>query len=343
MKGMKIIRTDAEIECKQIDRVLLEKGADLVLLPDGFGEAELMEVVRDADLIVMCYTPITRKVMQAAPRLKGIVKYGVGIDAIDIKAAKECGIPVVNIPEYAEETVAEGSFALMMALAKQLLPVHAEMRRNGWLWPSRQWLGSDIAGKTVGIVGFGKIGRKFARMAGAGFRARVIVYDPGKSEEELQKAGVEKIDCLHELLRQSDFVSLHCVLKPETKGIISASELESMKQSAFLINSSRGALVDEMALLAALKQGKIAGAGLDVFSQEPLDRKTHPLRELYEMDNVVLSPHLTFFTDDAMERLEEETLARCFEILEGRPVLVKSKDPRLTSQANGVVFPNRKG
>lgn len=335
---MKIVRTDRELQTIKVDAVLREAGHELVLLPDGVSEAELIEAVRDADLILMCYTPITAQVIAAAERLKGIVKFGVGIDAIDIPAAIERGIPVVNVPEYAEQTVAEGAFALMIALAKNLQPLARAMRSEGWVWPEPAWMGGDIAGKTVGIVGLGKIGQSMARMCGAGFGARVIAYNPGKTADEMRVAGAEKCDDLHELLRQSDFVSLHCVLTPETKGIIGAAELAAMKPSAYLINTSRGALIDEAALLAALKNGRIAGAGLDVFSAEPLNRHDHLLRELYGMDNVILSPHLTFFTAEAMERLEEETLARCFEIIEGRPVLVKSHDPRLRAQSDGIVF-----
>ena len=341
MRGPKVVRTDSELECPEIDRVLLERGCDLVLLPETVSEDELAMEVRDADLLLMCYTPVTAKVINGAERLKAVVKYGVGIDAIDIDAAKARGIPVVNVPEYAEETVAEGAFALMIALAKRLVPIHAAMQREGWIWPVGQWRASDIAGKTVGLVGTGRIGRSMARMAGAGFRARVLGYDPYVDAATMQAHGIEKCDSLHDMLGQCDFVSLHMALNNETRQIIGAAELAAMKASAYLINVSRGALVDEAALLAALKAGRIAGAGLDVFSQEPLDRTSHPLRELYDMDNVILSPHLTFYTDEAMLRLEEDTLARSFEALQGKPVLVKSGDPRLTSQTRGVRFPDR--
>lgn len=340
MRGARIVRTDSELECPEIDRVLRERGADLVLLPDGISEDELASAVRDADLLLMCYTPITAKVINAAERLKAIVKYGVGIDAIDIAAAKARAIPVVNVPEYAEETVAEGAFALLIALAKQLVPIHTAMQRQGWVWPVGRWRASDISGKTVGLVGTGRIGRSMARMAGAGFRARVLGYDPFVEAQTMQANGIEKCDDLHAMLAQSDFVSLHMVLNARTRHLIGAAELAAMKPSAFLVNVSRGALVDEAALLEALKGGRVAGAGLDVFSQEPLDRTAHPLRELYDMDNVILSPHLTFFTDEAMLRLEQDTLERCFEALEGRLVLVKSGDPRLTSQTSGVRFPD---
>ena len=341
MQGAKIVRTDRELECPVIDRVLAERGARLVLLPETVTEDELAREVADAVLLLMCYTPVTARVIAAATRLRAIVKYGVGIDAIDIAAAKARSIPVVNVPEDAEETVAEGAFMLMIALAKRLPAISKAMRARGWAWPEQKWLGSDIAGKTVGLVGVGRIGRSMARMAGAGFRAEVLGYDPNVDAETMREAGVTRVDSLADMLPRCDFVSLHSVLNETSRHVIGAAELALMKPSAFLVNVSRGALIDETALRAALKQGRIAGAGLDVYSREPLDRTAHPLRDLYAMDNVILFPHLTFFTREAMERLEEDTLARCFEALAGEPVLVKSLDPRLVSQTAGVRFPDR--
>src|SRR6266850_6242194 len=149
----KAVRTDRELECQEIDEGLRRAGVDLVTLPDGTSEDALIAAVREADLLLMCYAPITARVIAGAPKLKGIVKYGVGIDAIDIAAARERGIPVVNVPEYAEETVAEGAFALMMALARNLKRLEKTMAREGWAWPTREWLASDLAGKAVGLVG----------------------------------------------------------------------------------------------------------------------------------------------------------------------------------------------
>ena len=181
----------------------------------------------------------------------------------------------------------------------------------------------------VGIIGCGKIGSSMARMAGGGFRARVIGYDPYKTKRELEEKGIEKYDELKKLLEESDFVSLHSVLNDETFHLVSGKELSYMKKTAFLINSARGALVDEKALLKALEEEKIAGAAIDVFSMEPLDKIRHPLRKMYDMDNVILFPHLTFYTAEAMERLEKEVLERCSEIIEGLPVKIRSDDPRL--------------
>ncbi len=199
-------------------------------------------------------------------------------------------------------------------------------------------MGSDIAGQTVGIIGLGRIGRSFAQIAGAGFQARVLAYDPYVNRKGMNRLGVIKIDCLEDLLRQADFVSIHTVLNEETRHLLGKNELAQMKKSAFLINVSRGEIVDEHALLPALLNGRIAGAGLDVFGLEPLDREEHPLASLFDMPNVILTPHLTFYTRQAMERLEKEVLDRCRELLDARPVTLKSDDPRLREQRGAIRF-----
>jgi D-3-phosphoglycerate dehydrogenase / 2-oxoglutarate reductase len=335
---MKAVRTDRELECPGIDAGLRARGVDLVTLPDGVAEAELCAAVADADLLLMCYQPVTAAVIEAATRLRGIVKYGVGIDAIDMAAAMRRDIPVVNVPEYAEETVAEGAFALMIALAKRLPAIAGAVAEKGWIWPEQRWLGRDIAGSTLGLIGCGRIGRSMARMAGQGFRARVLGFDPHVDAASMRAVGIEKAENLHGMLRACDFVSLHCVLNAETRGLIGRTELACLRPGAILVNVSRGALIDEAALVEAVLAGHLGGVGLDVFSVEPLTKSGHVLSPLFGRDDVILFPHLTFFTVPAMRRLEEDTLARCFEILDGRPVTIRSRDPRLRAQTNGIVF-----
>ena len=328
---MKIVRTDAELYLPTLDERLRADGHDVILLPDGIPETALIEATRDADILMMCYTPVSRRVIETAPRLRGIVKYGVGIDAIDIPAAKDHGIIVVNVPEYAENTVAEGAFLLMLALLRKLPALSATMRADGWAWPEPRWMGSDLSELTVGLVGLGRIGRSMARMTGAGFGAKVIAHDPHQLEAAFSAAGVEPVE-LDELLSRADAISLHTVLNDETRHLIGAAELARMKPGAVLVNVSRGALIDEQALIRALDEGRIGGAGLDVFEREPLD-PSHPLQGRH---NVILLPHLTFWTHQAMERLEEDTWARLCELIEGRPVTIRSKDPRLQAQAGAV-------
>ena len=334
--SFKVVRTDRELEMHLLDARLRESGATLVVLPDGTPEELLAGEVADADLLLMCYAPIGARVIGAATKLRAIVKYGVGIDAIDIDAARERGIPVVNVPAYAEETVAEGAFALLMALFKRFKPIQAAMQREGWIWPQPPWLARDLSGKTLGLVGLGRIGRNMARMAGA-FRMRVLAFDPHVDKAQWP-VGVEHLPTLAALLPQCDAVSIHCVLNAGTRGLLGAAELAAMKADAVLVNVSRGEIVDEAALVQALISGRLAGAALDVYGCEPLARQGHPMSALYAMDQVLLWPHLTFYTHEAMQRLEQETLERCLEALRGEPLTVHSRDPRLRAQTRGVRF-----
>ena len=332
----KVVRTDAELRMSRVDAKLRAAGARLVQLPDGVSEDILATEVADADLLLVCYSRVTAQVIDKATRLKAIIKYGVGIDSIDVVAARERGIPVVNVPRYAEETVAEGAFFLIMSLARRMKPLQRAMENSGWVWPEPTWLGNDLSGKTLGLIGMGRIGCGVARMATA-FRMRVLAYDPRWAHVPKGLA-VQRCDDLDELLAQSNFVSIHCVLNDQTRHLMGAPQFDRMKPGAFLINVSRGEIVDEAALLDALQTGRIGGAALDVYGQEPLRREGHPLSPLYAMDNVLLWPHLSFYTHEAMQRLEDETLARCFEALEGQALSVHSTDPRLRAQQAGVRF-----
>lgn len=332
----KVVRTDAELRMSRVDAKLRAAGARLVQLPDGVSEDILATEVADADLLLVCYSRVTAQVIDKATRLKAIIKYGVGIDSIDVVAARERGIPVVNVPRYAEETVAEGAFFLIMSLARRMKPLQRAMENSGWVWPEPTWLGNDLSGKTLGLIGMGRIGCGVARMATA-FRMRVLAYDPRWAHVPKGLA-VQRCDDLDELLAQSNFVSIHCVLNDQTRHLLGAPQFDRMKPGAFLINVSRGEIVDEAALVDALQTGRIGGAALDVYGQEPLRREGHPLSPLYAMDNVLLWPHLSFYTHEAMQRLEDETLARCFEALEGQALSVHSTDPRLRAQQAGVRF-----
>lgn len=336
LAGFRIVRTDGELELQGVDAALRRAGAALVVLPDGTPQDELAREVADADLLLMCYARISARTIGGATRLRAIVKYGVGIDAIDIAAARERGIPVVNVPAYAEETVAEGAFALLMALFKRMKPIQAAMQRDGWVWPQPQWLARDLSGTSLGLVGLGRIGRSMARMAGA-FRMRVLAFDPHVAAAAWP-AGVERAPTLAALLPACDAVSIHCVLDAGTRGLLGAAELAAMRPGALLVNVSRGEIVDEPALVRALQSGHLGGAALDVYGREPLARQGHALSPLFEMDQVLLWPHLTFYTREAMQRLEAETLARCLEALRGEPLTVHSHDPRLRAQTRGVRF-----
>ena len=307
----KILITDDEVHVENvIDELRII--ADVIRCENNH-EQTLVRDAQNADLIIVsCFTKITAPVIASAKNLKAILKYGVGVDNIDLEAATQNDVLVVNCPEYGSDTIAEHAFALMICLAKKLLHVDALMRKKGWLWPSAELLGTDLSGKTLGLIGFGRIGRAMARKA-LGFAMNIKIFDPYVGPEMARDLPAEFVS-LDALLRTSDIVSIHCILTPETQHLIGAAELKKMKNSAFLIDVSRGAIIREEALLTALQENRIGGAGLDVFADEPL-KPEHPL---FALQNVILTPHLAWYTKEAHERLEQETLQRVLEILESR-------------------------
>lgn len=306
----KVLRTEADMDILQTVWPEIQALAD-VTTATGDDEKTLARAVVDADLLIMCYAAITRPVIAAAKCLKGILKYGVGVDSIDIAAATEHGIPVINCPDYGTGTVADHAFALLIALARKLVPMQEKMRQTGWMWPDPHWLGTDLAGKTVGIIGLGRIGRAMARRC-AGFDMQVLAYNPGMTATPGLAVKVE-LTGLANLLNRSDFVSIHTVLTPETRNMIGAAEFEKMKRSAYLINVSRAAIVNEEALLQALTGNRIAGAGLDVFHREPLP----PDHRLFTLNNVLMTPHFAYLTKEAEQRLDREMLKSAELILAG--------------------------
>jgi len=299
----KILLTDEEVHLENVIKKL-ENVANVVM-SESNDEQTLINHVRDANLIVVsCFTKITTKLILTGKKLKAIIKYGVGVDNIDIATATEQGIMVVNCPDYAPETISDHAFSLMICLARKIVDIDRDMRISGWIWPKTEYMGVDLFNKSLGIIGLGNIGRAMAKRA-EGFGMKKLVYDPYVSKEIVRQFGAEKVP-LDELLRESDFVSIHCILTPETNGLIGERELKTMKNTAYLINVSRGEIIEENALIKALKNGWIAGSGLDVFNGEPL-RANHPL---FKMKNVILTPHLAWYTREASNRLEKEAFDR---------------------------------
>lgn len=316
----KILRTDAELFI--IEQYLDELRAVADVATTGRTDEDgLADAARDATLILTCYAAITAKVIESARKLKGIVKYGVGTDNIDIAAATRRGVMVANCPDYGSDTVADHAFALLIALARKIPLLDRTMRQHGWVWPKPQYFGVDLASKTIGLVGFGRIGRAMARRA-QGFGMTRLVSDPYVEPTTVAEFGVRFVG-LDRLLAQSDFVSLHCVLTAETRGLIGEAAFKKMKPTALLIDVSRGAIVDEAALVRALDAGRIAGAAFDVFAHEPLA----PGYPLLGRDNVILTPHLAWYTEEAFQRVERDTLAGVRDILASkRPKNLKNVD-----------------
>ncbi|MEE9286392.1 MAG: C-terminal binding protein [Dehalococcoidia bacterium] len=245
---------------------------------------EVIELAAQADIILNGLVPITRKVLEAVERCKAVARYGVGYDNVDIQAATEQGIAVIHVPDYCAEEVSNHVMAFLLAWAKQLVPFDSATHQGRWdyrLVPKVQ----SVREQTLGIVGVGRIGMAVARKARA-FAMDVVAYDPYMAPEVLEAEGITACS-LEEGLARSDYVSIHTPLTPETRHLIGAEQLKAMKKTAFLINTSRGPVVDEAALAQALQEGWIAGAGLDVFEREPLPADS-PLRT---MANVIMTPH----------------------------------------------------
>jgi D-3-phosphoglycerate dehydrogenase / 2-oxoglutarate reductase len=283
-----------------------------VRLTDARDGPELLAQIAEADVLIPRRVDIRRDALKAATRLRGIVTPGVGVEKVDVAAATELGIVVANSPGNSV-TVAESTILLALALAKQMT-TWIQAARDGRT-PTSSMHGMELAGKTIGIVGFGRIGKWVAEFARA-FRMTILAYDPYVQSSPSAGSGqaLAELVPLEELLRRSDFVSLHPVLTPETFHLINAERLALMKPTAFLINTSRGGVIDEPALIQALRKGQIAGAGLDVFETEPpaLDNP------LLSMPNVIATPHGLSHSVESFRRCAEMTQENVLAILDGR-------------------------
>jgi phosphoglycerate dehydrogenase-like enzyme len=271
----------------------LGAGHRLTVAPSK-GPDDVRRVASEADVLVVATTRVDAALLDAAPRLRHVQHQGVGYDNIDVAACAARGVTVALTPEGTTTGVAEHVFLLILALYKNLREAEGKLRAGGWpVWELRA-RSFEIAGKTLGLVGFGRIGRAVAQRARA-FEARVVYYDPFRADRETERElGVEHRE-LDDLLREADIVSVHVPLSSDTKHLIGERALRLMKPSAILLNTARGPLVDERALHRALTEGWIAGAGLDVFEQEPAD----PQNLLLRLENVVVTPHISAGTIDA--------------------------------------------
>ncbi|WP_083633597.1 D-2-hydroxyacid dehydrogenase family protein [Alkalihalophilus pseudofirmus] len=273
---------------------------------------ELVNRIRNADIIIPIRerTHFTRELLLRLPNLKLIAQTGSGIAHIDKEAAEEQGIEILSTPG-GSQAVTELVFGLMIAHARQILPLDQGLKQNKW--PIAMGIG--LAGKTLGLIGLGKIGAGVAGIAKA-FGMRVIAWGPRLTEERALLHDVEYVE-LEQLFSQSDFLSVHVRLVPETRNLIKAEHFKMMKRNAFFINTSRGEIVDEEALVQALEEKQIAGAGLDVFTQEPL-KAAHPLTEL---DNVILTPHIGWKTDSTVEMFLNKALDNVIKYLKNKAKL----------------------
>ncbi|MGH3010893.1 MAG: phosphoglycerate dehydrogenase [Gaiellaceae bacterium] len=269
---------------------LLRERFDVDVQPDG----DLAATIGDYDaIIIRSGTELTEDLIERAERLKVIGRAGVGVDNVDLAAASKRGIVVANAPESTVVSAAEHTLALLLALTRQIPQAHGALKEGRWERSS--FAGMELADKTLGLVGFGRIGQQVARRA-RGFEMRVRAFDPYVAPERFRELGVERAATLDSLAENADFISLHATLTPETRGFIDRERLARMKDGVRIANVARGELVDEEALLEALETGKVAGAALDVFAEEPYSGP------LLGLPNVVVTPHLAASTQEAQDR-----------------------------------------
>jgi len=278
-------------------RAVLREKADL-FIAERTDEDYLIEKITDMEgIIVRGNGKVSRKMIESAPRLKVIGRHGVGVENIDLKAATEKGIWVVNTPDANSISVAELFFGFALMLSRSFKEGDLALREGRWEARNLH-IGRDLHGKTLGILGFGQIGKEIGRIGYKGFDMKILYYDVVRYEEAEKEVKAKRLG-LDELLSQSDFVSINLPLVPETKGLLTERFFGLMKSSAFIINVARGPLWDEKALYRALKEGKIAGAASDVFEVEPAT-KDHPL---FQLKNFIGTPHMGARTEEALERM----------------------------------------
>jgi D-3-phosphoglycerate dehydrogenase len=275
-------------------------------------EEEIIALARDADAILNCYAKITARVIAGLERCRVIARYGIGVDNVDVAAATEAGIVVTNVPDYCIDEVSDHALALLLALARRIVAADGAVKTGAWAVVAHAGI-RRLRGQVLGLLGFGKIGRALAAKAQA-LGMKVLVYDPYIDSALIAPAGVEAVT-FDKLLAEADAISIHVPLTPDTHNLIGEQELACMKPTAFLINTSRGGIVDEQALAAALKENRLGGAALDVLSGEP-PSQDHPLRQA---PNLILTPHLAFYSKESVIELQTKAAEEVARALKGEP------------------------
>ena len=298
----------------------------------GMSVDELIACIGDYEaLVVRSETKVTRPALEAAKNMVVVGRAGVGVDNIDLDAATERGVIVVNAPQGNTIAAAEHTIALLMALSRHVAAADASMRAGKW--DRKAFIGTEVRGKSLGVVGLGKIGSEVARR-GVGMEMRVLAFDPFVPDERARAIGVESVD-FDRLIAESDFITVHPPLTATTNGMIGAEQIAKMKDGVRLINVARGGIIDEAALAAAVKSGKVAGAAIDVFSDEPIK----PDNPLLGEPRIITTPHLGASTAEAQERVALDVAEQIVEILAGKPARYAVNAPMLGAETLKVVGP----
>ena len=313
-EGVEVLRRYAEVDVKT-----------------GMKPEELAAIIGDYEaLLVRSQTKVTAEVIKAGKKLVVIGRAGVGVDNIDVEEATRRGIPVVNAPTGNTVSAAEHTIALILALARNIPQANVSLK--GGAWKRNEFMGIEVRGKTIGIVGLGNVGSEVARRA-CGLDMKVIAYDPFISEDYATKLNVE-LAPFERILKESDFITLHIPLTKSTKGLIGARELAMVKPSARIINTARGGLIDDEALVNAIKEKRLAGAAVDVFPVEPITKSI-----LFEYDNIIVTPHLGASTAEAQVTATMDVVTQVIDIFKGQPARYCVNAPFIPAETISILAP----
>lgn len=308
----KVLLTDYEFaHLEYEEQVFNESGLDIEFIKKQCKtEEDVIEHAKEADALLNQYAPISKRVIDSLERTRVISRYGVGVNTIDVDAAQAKNITVANVPDYGMEEVSNHALALLLSWARKVTLLNNEVKQGNWDFKACVPI-HRFDKQTVGVLGFGRIPRRFIeKVKPLGFQT--AAYDPFVSEEDMAAAGVQKME-LDEIIRESDYLSVHVPLIKETHHLLNAERFSQMKKNAVIINTARGPIIDEKALIDALEQGRIAGAALDVTEEEPVSKNS----PLLQMDNVIITPHSAWYSEEAMVELRQKAAKNIVQVLKG--------------------------
>jgi D-3-phosphoglycerate dehydrogenase len=305
---VRVVITDCDQGSIEEEKDEFAKIGSELILAQVQEERELIRACREADGLLNQYAPLTRRVLENLPNCKVVSRYGVGVDSVDLKAATDLGIIVANVPDYCMDEVADQTVSMLLGLIRKT--AFFDQKVKSGQWDFRQGIPIyRTRGKTLGLIGCGKIGLEVGKRISA-FGLRVIAFDPyiEKPHEVIELKDIDTV------LKESDFISIHCPLNDSTRHLIGDEAFKKMEKRPILINTSRGPIIDEKALIQALKEGLISGAGLDVLEKEPPDSQN----PLLKMENVILTPHVSFYSVESISELKRRTAKNVADVLTGR-------------------------
>lgn len=306
--SFKVVVTDYVSEDLSWEKEQLAKINAVLVGPTGNSKEEILKEARDADALIVCFAEVTADIIDSLTKCRIIARTGIGVNNIDLEAATRKNIVVTNVPDYCVEEVSDHTLALLLSLVRKIPMLDRHVKQGKWDFAEFRPM-PRLRGKVLGLIGFGKISREFARKAKAlGFE--IIAYDPYLPADVFAQAGVKPAG-LMDIITTADFISVHAPLTPETRHLLGEKELRSMKKTAYLVNTSRGGLIDEEALYKALKEGWIAGAALDVLEKEEAEVTT----PLLTLDNVIITPHSAYYSEESAAELRSKVVEAVIDVL----------------------------